>query len=57
MIREERTFPGVDAVIDKDLASAKLAQEVGVDVFLIATDEAGAFINYGQPGPGTAAAR
>jgi len=27
----------VDAVIDKDLASAKLAEEVGVDIFLIAT--------------------
>lgn len=49
VIRDGRTFSGVDAVIDKDLASARLAQEVGVDVFIIATDEAGAFINYGQP--------
>ena len=49
VIREGRTFCGVDAVIDKDLASVKLAEEVGVDVFLIATDESGAMLNYGQP--------
>lgn len=49
VIREGRTFCGVDAVIDKDLASAKLAQEVGVDIFLIATDVEGAAINYGKP--------
>ena len=49
VIREGRTFDGVDAVIDKDLASVKLAEEVGVDVFLIATDEGGAMLNYGQP--------
>ena len=48
VIREGRTFCGVDAVIDKDLASAKLAEEVGVDIFLIATDVQGAALNYGQ---------
>jgi len=48
VIREGRTFCGVDAVIDKDLASAKLAKEVGVDLFIIATDVEGAAINYGQ---------
>jgi carbamate kinase len=47
VIREGRSFAGVDAVIDKDLASAKLAEEVGVDIFLIATDEAGAAVDYG----------
>ena len=49
VIREGRTFYGVDAVIDKDLASAKLAEEVGVDIFLIATDVEGAALSYGQP--------
>ena len=49
VIREGRRFYGVDAVIDKDLASAKLATEVGVDVFVIATDVEGAILNYGQP--------
>jgi carbamate kinase len=48
VIRQGRTFCGVDAVIDKDLTSAKLAQEVGVDLFLIATDVAGAALHYGQ---------
>ncbi len=49
MIREGRSFAGVDAVIDKDLASARLAAEVGVDRFLIATDEPGAALDYGTP--------
>ena len=47
VIRKGRSFNGVDAVVDKDLASAKLAMEVGVDIFLIATDETGAYLNYG----------
>ncbi len=47
VIRENRSFSGVDAVIDKDLASAKLAEEVGADIFLIASDVAGAAIHYG----------
>ncbi len=50
VIREGRAFHGVDAVIDKDLASAKLAEEVGVDIFLIATDVPGAALHYGLPG-------
>ncbi len=49
VIREGRSFCGVDAVIDKDLASAKLAEEVGVDVFVMATDVKGAYLNYGRP--------
>ncbi len=48
VIREGRTFCGVDAVIDKDLASAKLAEEVGVDILVIATDVRGAALNYGR---------
>lgn len=50
VIREGRVFEGVDAVIDKDLASAKLAQEVDVDIFLIATDTEGVAINFKEPG-------
>jgi carbamate kinase len=50
VIKEGRGFEGVDAVIDKDLASAKLAQEVGVDIFLIATDTEGVAINFKKPG-------
>jgi carbamate kinase len=50
VIREGRTFCGVNAVIDKDLASAKLAEEIGVHIFLIATDVEGAALHYRQPG-------
>ena len=46
VIRKGRGFTGVDAVVDKDLASATLAGEVGVDLFLIATDESGVFLDY-----------
>jgi len=49
VIREERRFHGVDAVIDKDLVSAELAREVEVDIFIIATDVPGAILNYGKP--------
>jgi carbamate kinase len=48
VVREGRSFAGVDAVIDKDLASAKLAVEVGVSIFLIATDVKGVAISYGR---------
>jgi carbamate kinase len=47
VVREGRAFQGVDAVIDKDLASAKLAEEVGADIFLIATDVPAVALNYG----------
>lgn len=49
VIRRGRTFDGVDAVIDKDLASARLAEEVGVDLFVIATDVQGVALNFGTP--------
>jgi len=48
VIREGRAFQGVDAVIDKDLASAKLAEEVVVDIFIIVTDVKGVALNYGK---------
>jgi carbamate kinase len=47
VIREGRAFSGIEAVIDKDLASARLAEEVGVDIFVIATDVDGVAIDYG----------
>lgn len=46
VIRQGRRFSGVEAVIDKDLASAKLAQEINVDIFIIATDVDGVAIDY-----------
>ncbi|HNQ85594.1 MAG TPA: carbamate kinase [Flavobacteriales bacterium] len=50
VVREGRSFAGVDAVIDKDLASARLACEVGVEIFVIATDVSGVAVGYGTPG-------
>ncbi len=50
VVREGRRFCGVDAVIDKDLASAKLAEEIGVDLFIIASDVKGVFLDYDRAG-------
>jgi len=48
VIREGREFSGVEAVIDKDLASAKLAEEINANTFIIASDVEGAAIHYGN---------
>jgi len=40
---------GVEAVIDKDLAAAVLAEAVGADVLVIATDVAQVLLGYGTP--------
>lgn len=45
--REGRAFHGIDAVIDKDLASARLGLEVGVDTLVIATDVPGVATGFG----------
>jgi carbamate kinase len=49
VVRAGRTFDGVDAVIDKDLASARLAEEVGAGLFVIATDVDGVALDFGTP--------
>ncbi|MCS6774246.1 MAG: carbamate kinase [Anaerolineae bacterium] len=38
---------GVEAVIDKDLASALLAREVGAEMLIIATESDGVYLDYG----------
>ena len=48
VIRKGRAFSGVNAVIDKDLASALLATETGVDIFVMATDVKGVMLNFGK---------
>lgn len=48
VIRKERKFRGVEAVIDKDLASSVLAREIKADIFVIASDVEGAAINWGK---------
>ncbi|MDR3746601.1 MAG: carbamate kinase [Acidobacteriota bacterium] len=41
---------GVEAVIDKDRASALLAAELGVDLYAISTDTDYIYLNYRKPG-------
>jgi carbamate kinase len=45
----DRTLVGVEAVIDKDLASELLAREVEADVFVMATDVDGVYADWGTP--------
>lgn len=45
----ERTLAGVEAVIDKDFASALLAKDIGADLFVMATDVQGVYLNWGTP--------
>jgi carbamate kinase len=44
-----RTLGGIEAVIDKDLASELLARELGADVFVMATDVDGVYLDFGTP--------
>ena len=46
---EDGTVEGVEAVIDKDRSSFKLAQEMEADVFMILTDVDNVYVNYGTP--------
>ena len=41
---------GVEAVIDKDLAAARLALDLAADVLLILTDVAAVYVGYKSPG-------
>jgi carbamate kinase len=49
MYDEHRKLQGVEAVIDKDLASALLAQELEADLLVIATDVDGVYTGWGTP--------
>jgi carbamate kinase len=44
---KERTLTGVEAVIDKDLASELLARELDVDLYVMATDVDGVYEGWG----------
>lgn len=46
---EERKLVGVEAVIDKDLVSELLARELEADLFVMATDVDGVYLDWGQP--------
>jgi carbamate kinase len=46
---ERGCLRGVEAVIDKDLASSLLARELGADLLVIATDVDGVYTDWGTP--------
>jgi carbamate kinase len=46
---QERWLTGIEAVIDKDLASELLAREVEADLLVIATDVDGVYLDRGKP--------
>jgi carbamate kinase len=45
---QDRTLGGVEAVIDKDLASALLARDLDADLFVMATDVDGVYAGWGS---------
>jgi carbamate kinase len=49
VIRKGNTLSGIEAVIDKDLASSKLALDIKADTLLILTDVERVAINYRTP--------
>jgi len=46
---KERTLVGVEAVIDKDWCTALLAREVDADLYVMATDVDGVYLDWGTP--------
>lgn len=46
---KEGKLVGAEAVIDKDLASSVLAASINADLFVIATDVDGAYVDWGTP--------
>lgn len=44
-----KRLKGIDAVIDKDFAAERLAEEVKADIFVSVTAVPNAYINFGQP--------
>src|SRR5208283_3969295 len=47
---EKGLLSGVEAVVDKDLASAVLAAQIGADILVISTGVEKACLNFGSPG-------
>ncbi len=46
---KERTLVGVEAVIDKDWCTALLAREIDADLYVMATDVDGVYLDWGTP--------
>lgn len=49
VVETEHGYKGVEAVVDKDFASAKLAEQVEADYLLILTGVDNVYINYNKP--------
>ena len=49
VVRKNGRIVGVEAVIDKDLASAVLAKTIGAEILLIVTDVPQVALRYGRP--------
>lgn len=49
VVRENGRLSGVEAVIDKDLASSLMASEIGADVLMILTGVEKVAVDYGKP--------
>jgi len=50
VVRRGSHLEGVEAVIDKDLASSLLAVHLGVDLFVMSTDVDRIYVDFGRPG-------
>lgn len=50
VVRQGRALVGVEAVVDKDLASAVLALAIGADRLVLATDVEGVALDFGEAG-------
>ena len=46
---EDGTLRGIEAVVDKDRSAALVAEAIDADLFVIATDVAGVFADWGTP--------
>jgi carbamate kinase len=49
VVKDGQSLKGVEAVIDKDFASEKLAELVDADLFIILTAVDNVYVNYNQP--------
>jgi carbamate kinase len=46
---KERMLIGIEAVIDKDRATALLARQIDADLYVMATDTDGVYLDWGKP--------
>jgi carbamate kinase len=47
--KREHLLVGIEAVIDKDRATALLAEELNADLYVMATDADGVYLDWGKP--------